>query len=177
MRKEDLNFAPFYDVEPMKIIDDPIESFNEFMKYDKEKTDVELFLKECNLKDFLWVIITLFKDNFANGALLSALISETKEKEEKSDGNIYKKINRYRNDLKSFQVKYNTEDHFEYLAFEIPDSLEDIVDTIEDILSDKKYVKSQNRYVLNSKSGIEYIEASPFFFKLKANMKISKRFH
>lgn len=51
------------------------------MKYDKEKTEIELFLKSCNLKDFIHIIITIFKDKYANGSLLGALISETIKKE------------------------------------------------------------------------------------------------
>ena len=177
IEKENLNLAPFYYVDSMKIIDDPIESFDELMKYDKEKTEVELFLKDCSLKDFLWIIMSLFKDQYANGALLSALITETIQKEEKEDGNLYSKRSLYRNDVKAFQFKYNTEDHFEYLVFEISDLLEDITDAVEDLLNDKQYLKNNHRYILNSDSGIDYIEASPSFFKLKANMKRSKRFH
>lgn len=177
MKKENLDLSPFYYVDSMKIIDDPIESFGELMKYDKEKTEVELFLKDCPLKDFLWVIINLFKNQYANGALLSALIAETLQKEKIEDGNLYRKRSLYRNDVKAFQVKYNTEDHFEYVAFEISDLWDNITDTIENILSDKQYLKNNQRYILNSDSGIDYIEVSPSFFKLKANMNKSKRFH
>ena len=136
-----------------------------------------MFLKDCHLKDFLWVIITLFKNQYANGALLSSFISETEEREKKADGILYHKRNQYRNDVKSMQFKYDSEDHFEYLAFEIPELLEDITDTIEDPLSDQRYLKNNNRYVLKSDSGIDYIEASPSFFKLKAYMNKSKNFH
>lgn len=177
MEKEKLNFEPFYDVDSIKIIDDSVESFNELMKYEKEKTDVELFLKDCEFKDFLWVVITLFKDKYANGALLSALISETILKEEKSNGKLYHKRSHHRNDLKSLQFKYNNEDHFEYLTFEIPSLLPDITETVEEILNGKNYLKDKNRYTLVSNSGIDYIEISPTFFKLKANMNLSRRFH
>lgn len=177
MEKENLDLEVFYYVDPMRIIDDPVESFNVLMKYDKEKTAIEMFLKDCHLKDFLWVIITLFKNQYANGALLSSFISETVEKEKKADGILYHQRNQYRNDVKSLQFKYDSEDHFEYLVFEIPELLEDITDTIEDPLSDQRYLKNNNRYVLKSDSGIDYIEASPSFFKLKANMNKSKRFH
>jgi uncharacterized ubiquitin-like protein YukD len=45
--KENLDLEVFYYVDPMRIIDDPVESFNELMKYDKEKTAIEIFLKDC----------------------------------------------------------------------------------------------------------------------------------
>lgn len=177
MKRESLDLEVFYYVEAMKIIDDPIESINELMKYDKEKTEIELFLKSCSLKDFIRVIITIFKDKYANGSLLGALISETIKKEKKSDGVLYTKKFEYRQELKSLKFKYNRNDHFEYLEFNITTPFTQIDQIIEESLMGKNHSKNGDKYILNSGSGIEYIEATPSFFKLGANMKISKKFH
>ncbi|MGH1519956.1 hypothetical protein [Chryseobacterium sp. JK1] len=177
MNKESLNFEPFYEVEPMRIIDDPVQSFNELMKYDKEKTEIEMFLKDCSIKDLIWVIITLFKDKYANASLLGALVSTAGQKEEKADGVLFHKKFQYRNDLTSLQFKYDKNDHFEYLEFEIIEQFENIHSIIEEALSGKTYVKKANSYILNSNSGIEYIEATSTFFRLNANMKMSQKFH
>lgn len=177
MKKENLNFEAFYHVEPMKIIDDPIESINELMKYEKEKAEVELFLKGCDLKDFIEIIITIFKDKYANGALLGSLISETIQKEKKSDGVLYVKEFQSRKDLESLKFKYNENDHFESMEFGIVRPFTQIDDIVEKSLMGKHYSKNGDRCIVHSDSGIEYIEATSDFFKLGANMKISKRFH
>ncbi|WP_144281423.1 hypothetical protein [Chryseobacterium echinoideorum] len=177
MKREKLNFEPFYYVEPMRIIDDPMESFKELMKFDEEKTEIENYLKHCTLKDFIWVIVAIFKNEYADGALLSSFISKTITKEKKTDGVLYFKETQYRKDLKSLKFKYNIEDHFEYLEFEFVNPFAQITNTVEEYLIGKNYSKNGDKYTVNSDSGIEYIEATPTFFKLKANMKKSKRFH
>ncbi len=177
MKREELNLEPFYYVEPMRIIDDPDESIEAFFKYDKENTEIENFLKDCALKDFIWIIIATFKNNFANGALLSSMISKTLQRQVVSNGTLFIKELSYRNDLKSLRFKYNKDDHFEYLEFEIVTPFMAINNAVEEALNGKSYSKNGNQYILNSDSGIEYIEATPTFFKLKANMNKSKRFH
>ncbi|MFZ4930620.1 hypothetical protein [Chryseobacterium sp. Mn2064] len=177
MKRESLDFEVFYYVEPMKIIDDPIESINELMKYDNEKTEIEVFLKSCSLKDFISLIISIFKDKYANGSLLSALISHTIQKQKKSEGILYTKTFLYRSDLKSLKFKYNRNDHFEYIEFNMITPFTQINQTIEESLAGKNYSKNGDKYILHSSSGIEYLEATPTFFKLGANMKISKKFH
>ncbi|MCS4304502.1 hypothetical protein DRF65_02090 [Chryseobacterium pennae] len=177
MKIENLDFGAFYYVEAMKMIDDPIESVNEFMKFEKEKTEIELFLKDCSLKDFIGVIITIFKDKYANGALLGALISETIQKEKQLNEILYVKKFQYRDDLKSLKFRYNEDDHFESLEFDIIIPFTQISHIIEESLMEKKYSKNGDKYILDSDSGMEYIEATPTFFKLGANMKVSKKFH
>lgn len=177
MKREDLDFEPFYYVEPMRIIDDPDESIKEFFKYDQEKTEVKNFLKDCTLNDFIWVVIHIFKNEFADGALLSSFISAIIQKEKQSDGMLYFGKFYHRKDLKNHKCKFNQDDHFEYLEFEIVSPFSQINSAIEDALSGKNYSRSGDKYILTADSGIEYIEATPTFFKLKANMKKSKRFH
>lgn len=177
MKRENLNFEPFYYVEPMRIIDDPIESINEFMKYDKEKNDIKLFLKDCSVKDFIWAIITIFRDKFADGALLGSFISNTSQKQPVLNEALYIKKPSYRHDLKNFKFKYNSDDHFEYLEFELVNPLTQITNIVEESLTGKNYSKNVNKYLLISDSGIDYIEVTPYSFKLSANMEKSKKFH
>lgn len=177
MKREELNLEPFYYVEPMRIIDDPDESLEFIFKYDKEKTEIENFLKDCNLNDFIWVIITTFREKYASGSLLGAQISDTIQEEKSMNGTLYSDKFNHRKDLDNPKYKFNKDDHFEYLEFEIVPPFMAINNAVEEALNGKSYSKNGNQYILNSDSGIEYIEATPTFFKLKANMNKSKRFH
>lgn len=178
MNKEQLNLEPFYYVEPMRIIDnDPDATFEFFYKYDKEKEKIKDFLKQSSLDDFLWVIISVFKDEFGDGALLSSFISETVSKEDVSNGLIINKKPLHRNDIKSLKFKYTDEDYFDWLEFEITNPLVNIDTIIEEVLAEKEFTKNGNTYTLESNSGIDYINVTPTFFKLKANEAKAKRFH
>ncbi len=178
MKREDLNFEPFYYVEPPIGINDEVGAAAEYLfKYFEEKKEVELFLKECSLDDFIWVIINLFKHKYARGSLLGAIISETIQEERRPDGVLYFDKFYFREDLDNPKYKFNQEDHFEYLEFDIVNPFPQINAAVEEALSGKQYTKEGDRYILTSDSGIEYIEATPNHFKLKANMSKSKRFH
>lgn len=177
MKKEDLNFEPFYYVEPMKIIDDPLLSSNEFFKYENEKSEIEHFLKNCSLKDFIWVIISIFKNKFANGALLGTLISETIQKNKNKGGTLFIKKMIFRNDLKSLKFHYTNDDFFDFLEFEFVNPYFQINNIITEVLNGKQYSKNGNKYILSSGSGIDYLDITSTFFKLKSNKKNAKKFH
>ena len=80
MKKEDLNYEPFYYVEPMRIIDDPVESIKFMFKYSDERNEISSFLKNCNTEDFLWVLIRVFKHEYGKASFFLSLVSRIIDK-------------------------------------------------------------------------------------------------
>ena len=176
MKKEDLNYEPFYYVEPMRFIDDPVEAIAFMFKYQDEKDEVEEFLKSCSIEDFLWVHVFIFKDDYGDGSLLSSLTTKNTHVEKNDYIEKYKNNPVYRNDIGEVFYTYNKEDQFVSLSFQLTPPLPTIHTVIVDALDGKQYTVANGRYTLESDSGIDYLEVSPSSFTLKANMDKAIRY-
>lgn len=176
MNKEDLDYEPFYYVQPLRLIEDPGESVMFFLKYMDEKMAFKDFLKNCSMEDFIWVIVFIFKDEYGSGARLSSFISETVSRVETDEGTEYKDIPSHRKDIKDIYFFYNQLDQFVSFSFQLDPPLATIHQVIAEVLKGKQYSIVDGKYLLESDSGIEYLEVSSSYFKLKANMNKAKNF-
>ena len=174
--KGKLNLEPFYYVEPNIIMDDPTKSIELMFKFDDEKNEIEEFLQKCSMPEFIETLIAIFKENYANGALLASLISENVDRQKTSGGVIYEGKFHYRKDAKNIKYKFNHNDHFESLELELINPFNSISETVEKALSGKQFDLNGGKFTLTSESGIDYLEVDTNHFKLVANMNKSKRF-
>ena len=173
--KEELNFIGYYYQEPMMLDGDPLDLF----KYAEENAEVRDFLKVCSIEDFIWVIINLFKDKYANGSQLSAHITASNWKEDNGvlEDNIKTYIEKplYRNDIDDITIIYDleefvpTREHMISFGFNILEPLDDINIVVEEILGNNNFIREGDKYILDENSAIKHLVVRPDYFLLKIN--------
>lgn len=76
--KENIPLIGFYHQIPVRLDGDILDWF----KYDDQNEETDNYLRTCTIQDFIYVIVTLFKDQYPDAAAFSFHISENYKREE-----------------------------------------------------------------------------------------------
>ena len=172
--KDTLDFSGFFKQTPLRVGDGGWT----MLEFVEEELEVEAFLKKCTIYDFIYVIVTLFKDKYPNTGSFGYFIAQEVEGTTKNNITTYIKKPKHRNDIKEFVWIYNSEDplikhHYFYLKsldikFKDVLNIEKTKTEIEEALKGKQFTKEANKYIVED-SAIDYIEITTNSFYLKVN--------
>lgn len=172
--KDTLDFRGFYKQTPLRVGDGGWT----MLEFFEEDLEVECFLKNCTFYDFIYVIVTLFKDKYPNtGSLSFHIAKDNIESTINKNIKTYIRKPKHRNDIKEFVWVYDLEDplikhhyHLKSLEIKFKDTI-DINKTktdIEEALKGKTFTKEGSKFIVDN-SAIDYIEITSNSFYLKVN--------
>lgn len=175
--KRELNFEIFYKVDNFGIIDDPNLTVDLFAKDIEDEYFFGEFLKKCSFNDFVWVVLTIFKDKYGNGDLLRAFVTESSEIKE-SDSKLIYFVNKIsRSDIYDLICVFSPIEYFKSMEFRFDVESISIENILDSIFGENTYQHDGDKYTFGEKSGIKYLEVNTDgFFKLEVNVNKAIRY-
>ena len=171
--RENIPLIGFYHLIPTRLDGDTMD----FFKYIDEKEVVGDFLKTCSINDFIYVIVSLFKDTYPNAASFSYYISENYKKEEVTEGKeISNEKPKHRTDIAEFKWHYylSPEIAAEYylkkleFTFSKKENQQDLLDSAEEALVGKTFTTASGEVSIEN-SPISSIKITDTAFELIIN--------
>lgn len=171
--RENIPLIGFYHLIPMRLDGDTMDLF----KYIDEKEEVDNFLRNCSLRDFTYVMVSLFKDTYPNAGGFSYYISENYKKEKvTSDNEISIEKPKHRTDIAEFKWYYYnspvivSEHHLKKLEFTFSkkENQQDLLNAAMEALIGKTCTSTSKKISVEN-SPISSIEITDTSFELVIN--------
>lgn len=178
-RKEELDFSGLYQKIPLRLSSDPKDSL-EFLRYMYTDEEVEIFMQTCTIEDYIYVLVTLFKDKCPDTGKLILFISEENWSEKKGSVTKSYRNAKGRKDIEEIIFIHDYSDdlplrgHTISIELKFRTGQQKIGNVLKEVLEDKEMLVEDSQIILNETCPISSIDFDENHLLIKLNLDVAE---